>query len=89
MAAPKGNTNALKGKIVEDILRKALIQDDYNRLRVGMQKVLDQASGGDRWSIEFIRDTMDGKPKQQIDHANAEGESFKVSVIETVILPKK
>lgn len=65
MGAPAGNLNALKGqKYVYDALRKALVQDDKQRLPAAMEKVLTLASEGERWALEFVRDTLDGKPAQ-------------------------
>lgn len=68
MPAPVGNLNAAKGqKYVYDALRKALVQDDKQRLEHGMQKVLTLASEGEKWALEFVRDTLDGKPAQSIN----------------------
>jgi hypothetical protein len=40
--------------------------DDPRGLRKVVQKVVDLAEGGERWAVEFIRDTIDGKPAQTI-----------------------
>lgn len=62
--APLGNTNALKGKIWNDTLRKAIVQDDRNRLWRAAQSLLDQASQGEQWAIKELADRLDGKSVQ-------------------------
>ena len=62
--APLGNTNALKGKIWNDTLRKAIVQDDRNRLWRAAQSLLDQASQGEQWAIKELADRLDGKSAQ-------------------------
>lgn len=79
--APKGNKNAVKGKVIEDALRKALIQDDYKKLNSGMQEVLNQAEKGERWALEFIRDTMDGKPAQSVNLDGQLDQSITVEIV--------
>lgn len=64
--APLGNTNAAKAKIVYDAIRKAQAQDDKGRLDKAAQTVLTLASEGERWALEFLRDTLDGKPAQSV-----------------------
>lgn len=87
MGAPSGNLNALKGqKYVYDALRKAVVQDDKQRLDAGVQKVLSLASEGERWAIEFIRDTLDGKPAQSVLLGNENDKPFLVSKLERVIV---
>ena len=62
--APLGNTNALKGKLWNDTLRKAIAQDDRNRLWRAAQSLLDQASQGEQWAIKELADRLDGKNHQ-------------------------
>lgn len=66
MAAPIGNQNAKKGKLIEDLLRKVCIQEDNKRIAKGLSAILDKASDGDQRAMEFIRDTFDGKPGQSV-----------------------
>ena len=66
MAAPLGNQNAKKGKIIEDLLRKLCVQEDNKRIARGLSAILDKASEGDQRAIEFVRDTFDGKPAQSV-----------------------
>ena len=67
MGAPTGNQNASKSRVVHDALRKISLQEDHKRLRDGIEIVLDKASEGDMFAIQFVRDTLDGKPKQQVE----------------------
>lgn len=72
--APKGNTNAQKGKLIEDLLRKVSVQEDHKRIADGLSAILDKAAAGDLRCVEFIRDTFDGKPAQAVDlDANVTG----------------
>lgn len=40
---------------------------DPKGLRKIIGKVVDLAESGERWAAEFVRDTTDGKPVQQLD----------------------
>jgi hypothetical protein len=77
-----GNQNAAKSKLVADAMRKAAAQEDYARLRQGVEKVWDAFASGEQWAAGFVRDTFDGKPAQAVTVGNAEGESF---VIEKLV----
>lgn len=52
--------------------------DEQNRIRLGLEKVMDKVAEGDLPSIQLIADRSDGKPQQQIDHGNADGQPFQV-----------
>ena len=86
MAAPEGNENAKKGKIFYDAMRKALVQDDFKRLRDGIDQCLTKAAEGERWALELVRDTMDGKPKQQVEVAGEEGGPVAFELIRRVVV---
>lgn len=62
-----GNQASAKGRKVERMLERALLQDDDRRLREGVEKLLDLFAAGERWAMEYVRDTLDGKPKQRVD----------------------
>lgn len=64
--APVGNKNASKSRVVEQALKRAAINEDWKRLHKGIEKVWDAAAEGDHWALEFIRDTLDGRPAQQV-----------------------
>lgn len=61
-----GNTLGSKSRRVEKMLSRALDQDDDRRLRQGVEKLLDLFAEGERWAMEYVRDTLDGKPKQSV-----------------------
>jgi hypothetical protein len=62
-----GNPN---GRPVEkpflDAMRKACVQEDWARLRKGVEKVLDLAAEGEPWAVAMIADRFDGKPAQAL-----------------------
>ncbi len=64
--APVGNDHAKKAKVFFDAVRKACVQEDWKRLHDGVDQLLNKAAEGERWALEMLRDTTDGKPKQQI-----------------------
>lgn len=65
--APEGNSNASKGRLVEQMIKRALMRDDYKRLHQGVERLLDQVADGERWALEFVTDRLDGKPKQAVE----------------------
>jgi len=87
MAFEVGNKLAAKGRKVEKMIERALLQEDDKRLRQGIECLLDKVAEGERWALEFVRDTLDGKPKQQLDLANADDEPFKtITRVELIAL---
>lgn len=64
--APLGNANAAKGKVWNDALRKAIVQDDKKRIAKAIDQLLDQAAAGEQWAIKELGDRLDGKPAQVI-----------------------
>lgn len=67
MPFEKGNQEAAKGRKVEKMLERILVQEDDKRLRQGLEVVMDLVAKGDKWAIEFITDRLDGKPKTTND----------------------
>lgn len=63
----EGNKAAAKGRKVEKLIERALLQEDDKRLREGVEKLLDAVSEGERWALEFVTDRLDGKPRQAVD----------------------
>ncbi len=47
-------------------MRRAVAADDGARLRKAAETLLDLASQGERWAVECLRDTLDGKPAQSL-----------------------
>jgi hypothetical protein len=46
-------------------------EGDRKGLRGMVMAVWDLAESGERWAVEFIRDTVDGKPMQQVEHSGS------------------
>lgn len=75
MAAELGNEYAAKGRQVEKLLERILVQEDAKRLREGLNKLMDKVADGDQRALEFVTERLDGKPKQQVDaNLNHRGE---------------
>jgi uncharacterized protein YjcR len=73
--APKGNQNAVKGKMWSDALRKEIIQGEH--LSKLVQALILKAIEGDMAALKEIGDRLEGKPVQSIEqttdlHADVE-----------------
>ena len=66
MPFEKGNKLGERGRMFEGALRKAIASDDGKRLRLAADQLLDQASYGQPWAIQYLADRLDGKAKQSI-----------------------
>ena len=66
MAAPLGNQNAAKGRRMARIFEGICAEEEYKRITAGINKQLDAFAAGDLKAGEFVRDTTDGKPAQQL-----------------------
>jgi hypothetical protein len=64
--APKGNKNYLKGAVFNDALRRAIAQDDGQRIRDAAEKLLDLAAEGTPWAVRELADRTDGKSAQSV-----------------------
>lgn len=67
-----GNRNSgRKDKHTRDALILEMKSREQEGDKRGMRKVASEvwnlAEGGERWAAEFIRDTIDGRPTQQVD----------------------
>ena len=77
-----GNPNgAKKHKRFLGALERALAQDDGKRLREAVEALLDHAAQGEYWAINMLRDTLDGKPMQQIAAVDEEGRSVAIALV--------
>lgn len=47
-------------------LKSRASSKDPKGIRKIVQTVVDLAEGGEKWAVEFVRDTTDGKPPQAI-----------------------
>lgn len=67
--APKGNTNAQKGKQWSDAVRKALLSG--KKLDKLAEVLINKALEGDMQAIKEIGDRLDGKAVQAIGNDDA------------------
>lgn len=93
VGAPKGNTNALKGRPWTDAIKRALARRS-NSVEGGLNdladKFIEAVANGDAWAIKELGDRMDGKPAQTNILANDDPEGFKtVTEIRNVIVDAK
>ena len=72
MAAPIGNSNAAKGKMFYDKLRKCLVQHPERLDRI-VNQLVTQAELGESWAVKEIIDRLDGKAVQTTQMENADG----------------
>ena len=72
MAAPIGNTNAVKGKMFYDRLRKCLVQEPQ-RLEKIVDQLVTQAELGEAWAVKEVIDRLDGKAVQTTEMQNSDG----------------
>ena len=72
--APKGNQNAVKGIRMARIIEGICAEEEYRRLKLGVDKQLDKFAEGNLPAGEFVRDTVDGKPSQTVRGPGEHGE---------------
>lgn len=61
-----GNTNATNGKPWLDAVRRKVAQNP-NKLEAAAMRVLEAAAEGEPWAVTELRNTLDGKPVQQVE----------------------
>ena len=81
MGAPLGNKNATKAKEFERRLRACAEQEDWARLRAGFEKIMDLCAEGNLWAMQFVRDTLDGKPAQSLVASDADGQPLGITLV--------
>ena len=72
MAAPIGNSNAVKGKMFYDKLRKRLTQEPHRLERI-VNELITQAEQGESWAVKEVIDRLDGKAVQTTEMQNSDG----------------
>jgi hypothetical protein len=72
---------ALKEKKVLAALERAIAQDNGERIRKGVEVILDLFAKGERWAVEFIADRTDGKPIQQLSASDADGKPLAIAIV--------
>lgn len=66
VGAPLGNKNSIKSnRLWAETIRRAVIQDDSQRLRQIAEALLIKASEGDMTAIKELGDRLDGKALQE------------------------
>jgi hypothetical protein len=86
--APLGNKNAAKSRLFEQAIIRALKQRDLKdgdgeTLRKIAERLIELALEGQIKAFSEMRDTVDGKPMQSVEHSGPDGEAIphKVEVI--------
>ena len=62
-----GNKHGSKSKAFDQALRRAIAQDNGERLRQAAESLLTAAADGQPWAINQLADRLDGKPGQSVD----------------------
>lgn len=88
MAAPAGNSNAAKSRLFEQAVIREIKQRDIKdgegeTLRKIAARMVDAAMNGDAQTIRDLRDTLDGKPKQQTELTGADGKDLFAGTVAT------
>lgn len=88
--AGNANSGRKRNQYVSDALLveiKARALDEAGNKR-GLRKmavtIMDAAEAGERWAAEFVRDTVDGKPIQQVNLGDDDNPMTIVARIELV-----
>lgn len=87
--------NANSGRRRQTFVTDALLMEikareaegDKRGLRKMAVKIMDLAEEGERWAAEFVRDTVDGKPMQALEHSGEDGAPISM-ILRKVIDPK-
>lgn len=82
-----GNTNAAKGKVWNDALRKAITQDNHKRVREAIEQLLNLAAAGEQWAIKELADRLDGKAAQPVTGADGESDLTITHIIRQIVDP--
>lgn len=86
MGAPIGNQNAAKSRVFSDALRRAIAQDDGQRIRDAAEKMLDLAAAGEQWAVKEVFDRLEGKAAQALMLTGEDGGPIKVQKIERLVV---
>lgn len=66
MAFKKGNNLGAKSRLFDGALRRAIAQDESDRLRKAAESLLDAAAEGKPWALAQLADRLDGKADQNV-----------------------
>ncbi len=76
--AQPGNTNAQRGRIWSDAIRKVVKQSDKRSLEKLAMVLLDKAATGDMGALRELGDRLEGKAQSSV--SNASDQPFVVQV---------
>lgn len=62
-----------KHALITEAIKRAIKQDNGKRIRAGIEKLLDLAATGDLPALTYLRDTIQGRPSQQVTLADEDG----------------
>lgn len=60
-------------RMVEDMLRRVAMRDDMLLLKQGVTAQMNKFAKGDQAAAIWVRDTLDGRPRQRVDVEDGEG----------------
>jgi len=83
-----GNTNAAKGKMFYDQLRKIAVQEP-TKLREVAEGLFEAARAMEPWAVKELIDRLDGKAVQQTELTGAEGAPLLSGIQVTFIKPNE
>lgn len=85
MAFQPGHKHSAKSKLFDGALRRAIAQDDGERLRAAAEKLLDLAAAGEPWAINTLADRLDGKAPQSVTVETPDVENLSLSDLKSAI----
>lgn len=62
-------------RVFGQMLTRALVQEDYAKLRAVVEKLVSAGEDGQPWAIAMIADRLDGKAHQSVDVTTRTAES--------------
>lgn len=60
-------------RLVEDMLRRVAMRDDMLLLKQGVTAQMNKFAKGDQAAAIWVRDTLDGRPRQRVDVEDGDG----------------
>ncbi len=90
--APLGNKNAAKDRhlrqaLLEAAAKRANGDQSVSMLELAMAVWEEAITNRERWAFEFIRDTVDGKPKQQMEVSGEDGAPLLTAINVNLVKP--
>jgi hypothetical protein len=83
-----GNTNSSKNnRLWANTIRRAVIQDDANRLRRIAEALLDKAADGDISAIKELGDRLDGKSVSTTELSGIDGSDLPLGITVKYVKP--